>query len=248
MKYAVLRTHGGLGNQLFQILFGRLFAERHGLTLCEVHDLRYRHAFPRSEALVRGGRPSRWQRVVSAARFPKLLQRYLGQAEVPFKLGRSVYLDGYFQRAECYAQFPNEAIARQLQRLADELNIIPAYLETRLAHLRVGDFFANRDKARAHVIERLQKMSAGASVMTNDESLLREPDVASVMSSRGVKLIGTEAMAAEEVLRTMAQYAGVDANGSTLAFWASVLGGARVAFANAALRETNEMLKKCLWT
>jgi hypothetical protein len=40
---AILRTHGGLGNQLFQVLYGRLFAEQFRLDLVEVHDISYNH-------------------------------------------------------------------------------------------------------------------------------------------------------------------------------------------------------------
>ena len=101
--YVVLRTHGGLGNQLFQVLFGCLFADREGRTLLEVHDRRYRHAFVRSSALERGRSPSRWQLIMSAVRVPKLLQRVFGWREVPWRLGRTVYLDGYFQRANSYS-------------------------------------------------------------------------------------------------------------------------------------------------
>lgn len=240
--YVVLRTHGGLGNQLFQVLLGRLFAEREGRTLLEVHDTRYRHAFVRSSALERGHSPSRWQLIVSAARVPKLLQRVLGLGEAPWRLGQTVYLDGYFQRADLYSSFSAEKISNQLQRLADELTIGRADVETCLVHLRVGDFFSDRAMAKAHVLERLQHIPAGARVMTNEESLLGEPEVVRAMAERDASLISTNGMSAEEVLRTMARHQRIDANDSTLTFWAAVLGGSQVGLRNDRLRACRDLL------
>ncbi len=244
-KYAVLRTHGGLGNQLFQVLFGRLFCEQSGLTLCEVHDNRYRHGFPRSMALTRGREPSYWQKQVSAVRIPKLIERACLQSEAPWKFGRSIYLDGYFQRVENYTLFPANAIMRQLDRLSNELAIEPADLEPLLVHLRLGDFFADRVAAQEHVMDRLVRIPKGAHVITNDETLLHEPDVAAVMQMNNTKLISTQGMAAEEVLRTMARYRRIDANDSTLTFWSSVLGGCEVLLRDNRLRACRDLFVRC---
>lgn len=238
----ILRTHGGLGNQLFQILYGRLFADCHDLILKEVHDLHYYHAFPRSGELVQGDSPSSWQRLVSAARVPKILHRLIGLPEAPWQLGRSTYLDAYFQNAEDYEQYPADAIERHLQRLADELGIGPANKDLCLVHLRLGDFFTNRSAAKAHVFDRLKNLPVGARVMTNDELLLLEPDVVEAMGARGAELVSTKGMKAEEVLRTMAQYAYIDANDSTLTFWSSVLAGCNVKLCNERLRACRDLL------
>lgn len=243
--YAVLRTHGGLGNQLFQVLFARLLAEHEGLELRETHDLRYRHAFARSGAVAAAGAPHRWQSMVSAARVPKLLQRFFGRAEGTWRLGRSVYLDSYFQQATAYTAFSPQAIARHLQRFADELGLRPADLDACLVHLRVGDFFSDRATAKAHVLERLQAVPDGARLMTNDEALLGEPELASAMAARNAALISTQGMAAEGVLRTMARYTRIDANDSTLTFWSSVLGGCEVPLRDESLRACRDFLVRC---
>lgn len=245
MRYVILRTHGGLGNQLFQILFGRLLAENDGLTLREVHDFRYRHAFPRSEELLRADDPDHWQRLVSAMRLPKLLQRLTGRPVGSVRIGGTVYLDAYFQSGQDYRAFPPELVARHLERLAIELNIGPADLNADLIHLRLGDFFADRNQALLHVKMRLAKVLEGSSIITNDESLLQEPEVAAIMMSRALKLVSTKAMLAEDVLRVMARYRSVNANDSTLAFWSSVLGGVKVTLRNPGLHSCHELLIDC---
>lgn len=235
MRYAILRTHGGLGNQLFQILFGRLLAEQNGLMLREVHDLRYRHAFPRSEALMRAEEPGLWQRWVSAMRLPKLLQRLTGRSVARVCIGDAVYLDGYFQSAQDFKVFPPAMVARHLDRLAAELHIGSADLSDDLIHLRLGDFFADRTQALRHVMKRLENVAEGSWMITNDESLLQDPGVEALMTSRALKLVSTKTMLAEDVLRTMARYRTIDANDSTLTFWAHVLAGTRVNFRDPSL-------------
>ena len=69
----VVRTHGGLGNQLFQLLYGRLLAERHRATLYELHDIRYEHAFARSRELAGRPAPPPPARPISSLRLPKIL-------------------------------------------------------------------------------------------------------------------------------------------------------------------------------
>lgn len=240
----ILRTHGGLGNQLFQILFGRLFSEHTGYPLKEIHDLRYPHAFNRSELLVRSEKPTNWQAFLSAARIPKVLQRTFGRIEKPLQLGRAFYLDGYFQSMELYKLFAAKDLTRQLKKLADELSIGPADLDVCLVHLRVGDFFADSSVAKMHVLERLKNTPIGANVMTNDECLLRHPDIANIFKLRVLKLITTVGMPPEEVLQTMARYQRIEANDSTLTFWSSVLGGSELSLKDKSLRDCHDFLKK----
>jgi hypothetical protein len=121
MLYVCLRTHGGLGNQLFQILFARLIAEKLNCQLREVHDNGYKHAFPRSTLLAISPPPNRLQSCVSSARLPKIAKRYLNRSEAPICLGRTIYLDSYFQDANTYRQFEDQMISRHLERLADEM-------------------------------------------------------------------------------------------------------------------------------
>ena len=182
------------------------------------------------------------QFMVSAARIPKVLQRAAGRSEEPWRLGTSIYLDGYFQNAEIYRQFSTHEIALQLNILADELQILGADIEACLAHLRLGDFFADRDQARIHALERLLSVPPGSYVMTNDEPLLLDMELSRIMRKRGLSLVSTKDMTAEQVLRTMARYRVIDANDSTLTFWSSVLGGCILPISDPRLRTCRDLL------
>lgn len=222
-KFLVLRTHGGLGNQLFQVLYARLYAEQFGLSLREIHDTRYPHAFPRSEVIALSDTPSIMQRTLSDIRFPKILSRAMGRSEKPLRLGNTIYVDGYFQDTDSFGSFTSAAIKYQLDLLADELGIV-ASEGGQLVHLRLGDFFGNKMAAMEHVGSRISQVPAGSKIMTNDENLMKEPEIARILNDKNIQLITTEGMTAERVLREMSRYSRIDANNSTLAFWAAIFG------------------------
>lgn len=247
MAAAILRTHGGLGNQLFQVLYGRLFAEKYGLDLKEIHDTRYKHAFPRSTALRRASlSPTSLERLVSALRLPKVLQRARRVSEQPLWLLGTTYLDGYFQDAAAYAPFDGDALERHLRQVGGELGIGPAHVDQCLVHLRVGDFFRTRDEARRHVLQRLSAVRPNSSIMTNDEALLAEAPIAALLDEKHCSLVTTNGFSAEQVLRLMAAYRQLDANDSTLVFWASVLSGGRTTLRNAGLAATRDLFAHIL--
>ena len=247
-KQVILRTHGGLGNQLFQVLYGRLFAEKFGLDLREVHDIRYKHAFPRSTLLRQPAKsPDSYQHLLSSLRLPKVLQRITKKLDRAIYLFGDAYLDSYFQDAGAYTIFATEVIERHLRSLAAELSIRPAYIDQCLVHLRVIDFFKSRSDSIDHVVQRLSTVSPNSSIITNDEELLAEPTIAALIAAKNCTLVSTAGFPAEDVLRKMAAYRRLDANDSTLVFWSSVLGGGQLTLRNAGLRAIRELFVGSLW-
>lgn len=240
LRYLVIRTHGGLGNQLFQLLFGRLLSEYSALQLREVHDDRYPHGFSRCEKFVQSDSPSNWQTIISAARIPKILSRKLGLAEAPWRFGQTLYLDGYFQNKIHFIDFSSYDIDKHLDKFRDELSIQPAYLDNKLIHLRLGDFFLKQEVAINHVKSRLKNIDDYAHLITNDEKLLEHSEIGNILKQRGIQLVNTAEMSAADVLRIMSRYRYIDANDSTLTFWASVLAGSQVSFNSVTLAECRD--------
>ena len=126
MGSVIIRTHGGLGNQLFQLLYGRLLAHSRGLDVREVHDDGYYHKFARADKPKVAMHPTAVQATLSRLRFPKIFNRLLKFKETHIKIGRDFYIDGYFQDEQVYRSFQRELIKRQLQTLALELDSKPA--------------------------------------------------------------------------------------------------------------------------
>lgn len=173
---------------------------------------------------------------------PKVLERLFGRQESPWKLGKDAYLDGYFQTAKLYSRFGESTIRRHLQVLADELAINPAQDDDLLIHLRVGDFFKNRDEARLHVLSRLREIPNKSALVTNDEDLLNDEELSELVAAKEARLISTKGLSAENVLRTLSRHRKVSANDSTLTVWAHVLAGTQVKFHDKRLSEVAEYL------
>lgn len=241
----VVRTHGGLGNQIFQVLYARLYASGQRAAMFEIHDARYAHAFARSSELATAPSPPLPIRMISALRLPKVLSRLKVHRDAA-KLAGTVYLDGYFQRAEDYAQFDDAALRRELLQLKAELNVAEAPAQGTGVHLRLGDFFTSESALITHLNDRLKRIGAGAHIVTNEEKRLTTPIVAAALENVGARVLPTSNMTPEQVLRTLAGFAHVDGNDSTLLFWASVLSGMECEYSNPGLRALRERFLRVL--
>ncbi len=240
----VLRTHGGLGNQIFQILYGRLLSDNLGTGLCETHDSDYAHKFKRSLMLGNSGlRLNRRQHYISGMRLPKVISRLDLKREPEITLWGDVYLDGYFQHRSIYERFDVPSIHKQLMVIRQELALRTVSSDKTLVHLRVGDFFDSAAAAEKHVIARLESIPNGCSIITNNERVLMGVEMVRLLEKKDCELISTEGWQAEEVLAFMTKFAKIDANDSTLVFWAGVLGNCQVSIEDPQLEETYKLLR-----
>lgn len=235
MKHVVVRTHGGLGNQIFQILYARLYSSRASAILSEVHDPRYAHGFGRNSEIACAPAPSAPSRAVSALRLPKVSTRLRRRCDAITLFG-TTYLDGYFQQMVDYAGFDDASLRRELIRLREELQIPDRPTHAHGMHLRLGDFFTSDAAVTAHLNERLAQIGPDTGIITNEEARLRTPSAAAALSANRAWVVPTADMTAEQVLRTLASFQQVDGNDSTLLFWASVLSGMQCAYRNLELR------------
>ncbi len=241
----VVRTHGGLGNQLFQLLFARLLAAAQKTDYAELHDDRYAHKFARSAEL----RPppataSRMQRFVSGMRLPKLLTRSrLAATEQLSLLGHS-FLDGYFQQARDYQSFADSAIRLQVDAMRAELRIQAQRTPDgrTLYHMRLGDFFNNAQEALDHLVARIQELRPDSTIITNQEELFADARVQAQMRASQCQLLSTQAHSPEDVLRLMSTHGRIVTNNSTLALWASVFGNCATEFSLPRLAEVHARL------
>jgi hypothetical protein len=225
----VLRTQGGLGNQLFQLLYARLLAQKLGVALHEVHETQHREEHPRYSPPAAHPPPSGMQLRISSWRVPRLVRVVLGRGfERPLRLGKDWYLDGHFQMGKQYMPFDEQAKRQQLLQLATELDIAPASLDQCLVVMQPGDFFGNIQAARLHALTRLSACPEGASLMTSGEELLQDQRLCELMTARRGQLISTQDLSPVEVLRTMSRYKHLDTENGSLAVWCRLLSGSQV--------------------
>lgn len=243
----VVRTHGGLGNQLFQILFARLSAGAELTGYVEVHDSNYAHGFTRSTEIEPAPlRATALQRMVSRLRLPKLLLRSRLWRTEQINLFGSIYLDGYFQRVGDYQRFSDVEIAAEVARLRHELSIEPIGVADNrtLYHIRLGDFFNDASAALAYALKRVDDLAPNATVITNQEELFEEAQVQQRMKAKQCRVHGTVDYVSEDVIRLMSTHGRIVTNNSTLAFWASVLGNCRTEFDDPQLAAVHDRLFK----
>lgn len=228
----VLRTHGGLGNQLFQIFFGRLIVSESGAgQLLVVHDDRYPHRFCLSNQFKFSADPLKWnEKALSGIRLPKLVSRS-GIAKIDsFSLLGVTYLDGYFQQPEQYSAFNVDSIRDELARLRQEFAIDGAFDRASLVHLRLGDFFSRESDELRHLEQRLSNISRGSHVISNRDDLLLRDDYKTALLAHDCVHVSTAGATSEALLKLMCRYRSIESNNSTLAFWASVFTGSEVSF------------------
>lgn len=241
---AILRTHGGVGNQIFQVLYGRLFADAYGAEVAELHDDRYAHKFSRSTELRRFDSVAGVvEERISALRIPKIAKKVFGRRKEAVRILGVTYIDGYFQTPESFREFSRTNIADHVGNLRAELRIHGAAVQGGvLHHFRLGDFFASPEEAKRYTLDRLTAVEEGATIISNQELIFEEPEVAKMLYARNCRLRSTVGMTAEQIVRLMCEYKVIHANESTLTFWASVLGGCQVSFKTRELRETRNLL------
>lgn len=240
----ILRTHGGLGNQIFQIFYARLLSIYHGCSLVEMHDINYINRDQRNSEINRSNiNPLVIEKFISTLRIPKIINKSLNSKIEEFRIFNNVYLDGYFQSTSSYKKFSKDSIAIEIENLRNELSIKKANRDEKLIHFRVGDFFKNENESIAHILERFKKIQNGSYIITNREELLRNPQVSIEITKKNCQVIESGAYSPEQLLRLIASFKSIDSNNSTLVFWASILGMGNVSFSNITLKETHYYLQ-----
>lgn len=226
MSPVVTRTHGGLGNQLFQILYSRLFAgSLADSQLFIIHDRNYPHAFALSPVFTESGKVPALAGLVSRIRMPKILERIGISRSGRFSFSGGVYIDGYFQNVDYYRDWSDLEIATQLERLRIAMEIKSGNPDQGiLHHIRLGDFFTTEAAEIQHLEERLSALPDGCSVMSNREELIKSSGLADKFSNKHIQVVPSGGDSAETVITNMSRYGEVVTNNSTLAFWAACLG------------------------
>ena len=243
----ILRTHGGLGNQLFQILYARLLAKSIQCELYELHDSNYaRIAYREPVPYISSFPKNKYEIMLSALRLSKVATRILGHEVGYVRVGNAFYLDAYFQNIKYFSGFDMKLIRICLEEFRDELQIGTVKSEKRLLHLRLGDFFKSKNEALIYTKIRLEDCPKKTKVISNENSIITDKDIFKLLERSECVFIDTSYMSGHEVLRFMCLFKEIDANESTLTFWASVF-GSEVSLISKDLRELSEFFAECMF-
>lgn len=246
-KSIILRTYGGIGNQLFQILYGRILSKKYNLTLKEIHSTKYPHNFPRSKLIKCSFNPSFIEKMFSNLRIPVFLNRYFNRKSFHITLFNNIYVDNYFQEKRHFLIFEKEIIKEVLKEFIFELNLNKTKKNESLVHLRLIDFFKNKEDAINHALNRLKNCQEKSDIISNDIKALENAKIAPVINKYKHKVVDSSDMNSDELVRFISYYEIVDTNNSTIAFWAALLSKSKIKMTNKKLLQLYEYLYKILW-
>jgi len=213
----VVRTSGGVGNQLFQLFAGYAYANKYGASIAVIHDLSYwqEHSKDKTKILdISEVDALPINRLISRLRPLKILNKFGAQGN-HIKLFNVIYLDGYYQNLEFWQENIDFLTTKVLPC------VIPPKKD-RIIHMRLGDFFETDNDRLKFIRRRFANTDGVFDVMSNSEDLVAR--VIKEKNDHKIKLLNTTQLKPDEVLFKMSEYAFIESNESTLAFWAALIG------------------------
>jgi hypothetical protein len=224
----LLRTCGGLGNQIFQLFFARLIAEKYNTScIFHYHESNYSRVtsweYPKIFDLL----PCDYfEKLILKLRLPQILYRLGFNTNEYFKIGPYLILDGYFQNYESYKIFDHESINTQLKVLKKELQhrTNPFKKGLNIYHFRLGDFFYSEESQQKFVLNEIDSLLPGSTIISNrDDLFLGDRNLINRLNKKNANYLVTKEMTSIDLICLFSCFRVVYSNGSTLAFWASLL-------------------------
>lgn len=227
----LVKTHGGLGNQLFQMFFALALSDKiqdKGITV--FHHSRYKHRFELSPIFERYRKETSTDRyrIISSLRIPKLLTKMGLRSSGYLHLGSLYILDDYFQDLEHYTCFTSKNLKSSMKAIKSLFPHEPCSRKDSLYHMRLRDFFRSEREEEGYLLESIKNVRDGSDIITNNDDLFEKLVDLAQLEQRNIHLIKTSAVKAEDILRLMINYRTINSNGSTLAVWAAVLSDANL--------------------
>jgi hypothetical protein len=221
----LVKTHGGLGNQLFQMFFALALSDKvqdKGITV--FHHSRYKHRFELSPIFeLYRTESSDIYSIISSMRMPKLLTKMGLISSGYLHLGTLYVLDDYFQNLEQYTCFTPKNLRSSMKAIKSLFSHEPCSKKDSLYHMRLKDFFRSEREEGDYLLERIKNIRDGSDIITNNDELFERLVDSAQLDQRNIHLIKTSDAKAEDILRLMTNYRTINSNGSTLAVWAALL-------------------------
>ena len=236
----IVQTHGGLGNQLFQVFFGLLMSGN-STELAIIHNAKYKHKFKLEKEFRSFNTPIFYEKLISSIRLAKCLEKLTKGRIAYLYLGNKCYCDGYFQNQDLYNKFNIQEMRVAIQILKKKFQISDECNGRSLLHLRLRDFFKTSQAKLIYLETTFSSRPEAFDIITDDELVVR--NYLSDNNIGGCTLVSTVGMTGSQILSLMSRYKKICSNNSTLAFWASVFSNAELEISDKKLAEFFKFLK-----
>ncbi len=241
--YIILRTCGGLGNQIFQSFYAHLIGEKYSTSnIYHHHSTNYKRFAPWENAF-NFQKCNIVFRLLLKFRLPKILFR-LGLLKTEYlKIGPLLIVDGYFMNTDQYNCFSKEQINFVLCKIRNNVCSDFKPVNKTLVHLRLGDFFDNIEDETTYLNGIFLKVKESIDVISSDDQkvlayLKKNP-------SLKIQLVKTTNWTGLDISKFASNYNKIIYNGSTLVFWSSILSGSSLSF-DYELLQNNYMKRNCI--
>ena len=220
----IVTTHGGVGNQLFQLFFGLYLGSINNVAIKIHHISLYKHGFKLSSELNKFHKTNILETFISNLRIPKISNRFFGGDEY-ILIQNKLYLDGYFQNADIYSYKNQQNILTCINHIRDLYNANSIEKKKKkLLHLRVPDYINKQSDIynffRSSLDETKDKIEE-FDLITNRENELNKYIKDNKYYNVGI--MSTANMNNYDLLRFMGSYQSIHGTTSTLAFWAAII-------------------------
>lgn len=225
----LFRSCGGLGNQIFQLFFTRLLANKYNIkNIVHYHESNYERVahweYPSKQLFLA---PKLIEYLILKLRLPKILFK-LGIIEHEYiKLYKYYIVDGYFQNQKDYVIFPRISISKNLILLKKDLILLKSQKQENkiLYHFRLGDFFNSNVEEIIFIEKTLLNIEPNSNLISNkDDYFINYNLFFDIIKEKKINLIKTSKMNSIELFNLFLNHQLIVSNGSSLAFSAAILG------------------------
>lgn len=220
--------HGGFGNQLFQYLKAKLEQKKNLNSILYLHtsclkNYKVARAFELDSVISNKDILVSQKKWFCRFRFLKLINRFLNQ-EIIFQFSSNVIvIDGYYQHLESYSKYTEKEILDVIHEISLKFQPnVKKIKKDRIIHLRLTDFFLDSESAYSYVITYLNEINSKSEIITDDDSLINKA-IRYLGKEELLTIVKTSDLSPHKLIHLFSNYQSIYSNGSSLAFWASVI-------------------------
>ena len=207
-NYIIFCTHGGLGNQLFQVLYARLNANKYNIDkIYYSHNKNYKRLADFELTFLNGIKPAKFiDNLILKFRIPKILERLNLSKSGKIIILNKLILDNYFQDSSFYSEFSKNEIITQISILRKEFHsnfndiYFNNYNQLNIFHFRLGDFFQSDIEQIKFIESNLKNIPNNTVVISNRDDLFSSIRFFSNLDHNNIKYLETKQFTSIQML------------------------------------------------
>lgn len=211
-----------MGNQIFQVYYLYCLQYKTGIKeIVHIHSTNYdRFADWEFPAIFGSRAPTYTERFLSSLRLMPIMRFIPSLSGIgSIKIGKYIIIDGYYQQFKFYSIFGQIELKKSqiLMRQMLGINAIEQIFNSSVCHLRLGDFYGSINEEIRYLINSIELLCDGASIITNKEDLFySNKDISSLLLDKSIILLNTRNLDSLQLIRLFSSFSEIISSGSSL--------------------------------